>query len=101
MKRLDISDASGNEKVSCSRSAAHRFELHLVHLEPRTCRTGHWPGLAPLTSADLRDLMTRMLDKVDIDLIRSKIGAFGRDASSLAISLSEFCLDPIPRTKMV
>jgi len=81
--------------------AAYHPELHLAHLEQRMRQTGHWAGPAPLTAGDLNDLMTRRIDKVDIDKIRSEVEPFVKDAASLAIWSKEFFLDVASRIKIV
>jgi predicted nucleotidyltransferase component of viral defense system len=80
--------------------AAYHPELHLAHLEQRMRQTGHWAGPAPLTAGDLRDLMTRRIDKVDIDQIRREVEPFVKDAASLAIWSKEFFLDVASRIKI-
>ena len=63
-------------------------------------QTGHWAGKAPLTAAELRDLMTRRIDKVDIDQIRREVEPFVKDAASLAIWSKKFFLDVTSRIKI-
>ena len=79
--------------------AAHHPDLHLAHLEQRMRQTGHWTGPAPLTAEDLRDLMIRRVDKVDIDQIRREVEPFVKDAAALAIWSSEFFKDVASRIK--
>ncbi|MGZ5468480.1 MAG: nucleotidyl transferase AbiEii/AbiGii toxin family protein [Candidatus Aminicenantales bacterium] len=81
--------------------AAYHPELHLVHLEQRMRQTGHWAGPAPLTAGDLRELLARRIDKVDIDQIRREVEPFVKDAASLAIWSKEFFLDVASRIKIV
>ncbi|MGZ5499371.1 MAG: nucleotidyl transferase AbiEii/AbiGii toxin family protein, partial [Candidatus Aminicenantales bacterium] len=81
--------------------AAYHPELHLTHLEQRMRQTGHWAGPAPLTALDLRDLLARRIDKVDIDQIRREVEPFVKDAASLAIWSKEFFLDVASRIKIV
>ena len=81
--------------------AAYHPELHLAHLEQRMRQTGHWKGPAPLTAGDLRDLLTRRIDEVDIDQIRREVEPFVKDAASLAIWSKEFFLDVASRIKFV
>ena len=81
--------------------AAHHPDLHLAHLEQRMRQTGHWTGPAPLTAEDLRDLMIRRVDKVDIDQIRREVEPFVKDAAALAIWSSEFFKDVASRIKTV
>ena len=81
--------------------AAHHPDLHLAHLEQRMRQTGHWAGPAPLTAEDLRDLMIRRVDKVDIDQIRREVEPFVKDAAALAIWSSEFFKDVASRIKTV
>ncbi|MGZ5515848.1 MAG: nucleotidyl transferase AbiEii/AbiGii toxin family protein, partial [Candidatus Aminicenantales bacterium] len=81
--------------------AAYHPELHLVHLEQRMRQTGHWAGPAPLTAGDLRELLARRIDKVDIDQIRREVEPFVKDAAPLAIWSKEFFLDVASRIKIV
>jgi hypothetical protein len=81
--------------------AAYHPELHLAHLEQRMRQTGHWEVPAPLTAGDLHDLMTRRIDKVDIDQIRGEVEPFVKDAPTLAIWSKEFFLDVASRIKAV
>lgn len=81
--------------------AAYHPELHLVHLEQRMRQTEHWEGPAPLTAGDLSDLLTKRIEKVDIDQIRREVEPFVKDAASLAIWSKEFFLDVASRIKIV
>jgi len=81
--------------------AAYHPELHLAHLEQRMAQTGHWTVPAPLTAEDLRDLITRRIDKVDIDQTRREVEPFVKDASVLAIWSKAFFLDVASRIKAV
>ena len=81
--------------------AAYHPELHLAHLEQRMRQTGHWTGAAPLTAGDLRDLLTKRIDKVDVDQIRGEVEPFVKDAAALAIWSKEFFLDVASRIKAV
>lgn len=81
--------------------AAYHPELHLAHLEQRMRQTGHWTGSGPLTTEDLRDLLNRRIDKVDIDQIRREVEPFVKDAAPLAIWSKEFFLDVASRVKAV
>ena len=81
--------------------AAHHPELHLSHLEQRMRQTRHWEGPASLTAEDLRDLVSKRIDKVDIDQIRHEVEPFVKDAATLAIWSKEFFLDGAFRIKIV
>jgi len=81
--------------------AAFHPELHLAHLEERMRQTGHWKGPAPLRAEDLRDLLAKRIDQVDIGLIRHEVEPFVKDAASLAIWSKEFFLDVASRIKIV
>jgi hypothetical protein len=81
--------------------AAYHPELHLAHFEQRMRQTGHWQGVAPLTPGDLRDLLAKRIDKVDIDQIRREVEPFVKDAAALAIWSKEFFLDVASRIKIV
>ena len=81
--------------------AAYHPELHLAHLEQRMRQTGHWTVSASLTEADVRDLLTKRIDKVDIDQIRREAEPFVKDAAALAIWSKEFFLDVASRLKIV
>ena len=81
--------------------AAYHPELHIAHLEQRMLQTGHWKGPAPLTTGDLRDLLSKRIEKVDIDQIRREAERFVKDAAALAIWSKEFFLDVASRIKGV
>ncbi len=81
--------------------AAYHPEFDLAHLEQRMRQTGHWQGPAPLTAGDLRDLLAKRIDKVDIDQIRQEVEPFVKDAAALAIWSKEFFLDVASRIKAV
>jgi predicted nucleotidyltransferase component of viral defense system len=81
--------------------AAHHPELRISHLEQRMCQTEHWKGPAPLTAGDLRDLLTKRINKVDIDQIRREVEPFVKDAAALAIWSKEFFLDVASRIKII
>ena len=81
--------------------AAHHPELHLAHLEQRMRQTEHWKGPAPLTAGDLRDLLSKRIDKVDIDQIRREVEPFVKDPGALAIWSKEFFLDVASRIKAI
>jgi len=81
--------------------AAYHPELHLAHLEQRMRQTGHWTKSVPLTAEDLRDLVSKRIEKVDIDQIRREVEPFVKDAAALAIWSKEFFLDVASRIKIV
>ena len=81
--------------------AAYHPELHLAHLEQRMRQTGHWTESVPLTAEDLRDLVSKRIEKVDIDQIRREVEPFVKDAAALAIWSKEFFLDVASRIKIV
>ncbi len=81
--------------------AAYHPELHLSHLEQRMRQTGHWEVAAPLTAGDLRDLLSKRIEKVDIDQIRREVEPFVKDAAALAVWSKEFFLDVASRIKDV
>ncbi len=81
--------------------AAHHPELHLSHLEQRMRQTGHWEGPAPLTEADLRGLLARRIDRVDIGQIRGEAERFLKDPRPLALWSKEFFQDVASRVRIV
>jgi predicted nucleotidyltransferase component of viral defense system len=81
--------------------AAYHPELHIAHLEQRMRQTGHWEGPAPLTAGDLRGLLAKRIEKVDIEQIRHEVEPFVKDAAALAIWSKEFFLDVASRIKIV
>lgn len=81
--------------------AAYHPELHLAHLEQRMRQTGHWAGSAPLTAGDLRDLVSKRIDKVDIDQIRREVEPFVKDPAALGIWSKEFFLGVESRVKIL
>lgn len=81
--------------------AAYHPELRLSHLERRMRQTGHWTGPAPLTEADLRDLLARRIERVDFGQIRSEVEPFVKDPAALTVWSREFFLDVAGRIKPV
>ncbi|MBP7706036.1 MAG: nucleotidyl transferase AbiEii/AbiGii toxin family protein [Candidatus Aminicenantes bacterium] len=81
--------------------AAHHPELRLSHLEQRMRQSGHWEGPAPLTEADLRGLLTRRIERVDIRQIRGEAERFLKDPGALALWSKEFFLDVVSRVKIL
>jgi len=81
--------------------AAHHPELRISHLEQRMRQTGHWAESASLSAGDLRELMVRRIDKVDIGQIRREVEPFVKDAAALAIWSKEFFIDVASRIKIV
>ncbi len=64
-------------------------------------QTGHWTKSVLLTAEDLRDLVSKRIEKVDIDQIRHEVEPFVKDAAALAIWSKEFFLDVASRIKIV
>ena len=81
--------------------AAYHPELHLSYLEQRMRQTGHWEEPTTLTEADLRRLMARRIDQVDIGQIRSEVEPFVKDPRSLELWSKGFFLDVASRIKAV
>jgi predicted nucleotidyltransferase component of viral defense system len=81
--------------------AAYHPELRLAYLEQRMRQTEHWAEPTHLTAADLRDLIRRRIDSVDIDQIRREVEPFVKDPASLALWSKEFFLDVASRIKTV
>jgi predicted nucleotidyltransferase component of viral defense system len=81
--------------------AAYHPELHLSHLEQRMRQTEHWVGDAPLKEEDLRSLLARRIDSVNIGQIRREVEPFVKDPSALALWSKEFFLDVASRIRIV
>jgi hypothetical protein len=81
--------------------AAHHPELRLSHLEQRMRQMRHWEGPAPLTEAELRRLITRRIDQVDIGQIQSEVEPFVKNPGTLTLWSREFFLDVASRIKTV
>ena len=95
------SRAKGRDWYDLVWFTAHHQELRISHLEQRMRQTGHWAEPAPLSAGDLRDLMARRIDKVDIDQIRREVEPFVKDAAALAIWSKEFFMDVASRIKII
>lgn len=95
------SRAKGRDWYDLVWFAAFHPELRLAHLEQRMRQTGHWAGPAPLTEADLRGLMARRIDQVDIDQIRGEVEPFVKDPAALAVWSKDFFRDVASRIKTV
>ncbi|NTV80153.1 MAG: nucleotidyl transferase AbiEii/AbiGii toxin family protein [Candidatus Aminicenantes bacterium] len=80
--------------------AANHPELRLSHLERRMRQTGHWTGPSSLTAEGFRVLLTRRIDRADIDQIRREVEPFVKDPASLALWSKEFFLDVASRIKI-
>ncbi len=93
------SRAKGRDWYDLVWFAACHPEMRLSHLEQRMRQTGHWAGPASLTEADLRGLMARRIDKIDIDQIRGEVEPFVKDPAVLAVWSKEFFLDVASRIK--
>lgn len=81
--------------------AAYHPELHLAHLEQRMRQTGHWTAAAPLTDADLRGLLARRIEGLEVGQIRREVEPFLKDPASLAVWSGEFFRDVVSRIKVV
>ena len=64
-------------------------------------QTGHWEAAAPLTAGDLRSLLMRRIDTVDIDQIRREAEPFVKDPGAITLWSKEFFLDVASRIKIV
>lgn len=95
------SRAKGRDWYDLVWFAAHHPELRLGHLEQRMRQTGHWTGEAPLTEPDLRVLLARRIDRVDIDQIRREVEPFIKNPESLQIWSKAFFLDVVSRVKPI
>ena len=93
------SRAKGRDWYDLVWFAAYHPELRLGHLEQRMRQTGHWAGPAALTEADLRSLMARRIDKIDIDQIRGEVEPFVKDPAVLAVWSKDFFRDVASRIK--
>ncbi|MDD8025445.1 MAG: nucleotidyl transferase AbiEii/AbiGii toxin family protein [Acidobacteriota bacterium] len=93
------SRAKGRDWYDLVWFAAYHPELRLAHLEQRMRQTGHWAETTLLTAGDLRDLITRRIDSVDIDQIRREVEPFVKDPASLVLWSKEFFLDVASRIK--
>jgi hypothetical protein len=64
-------------------------------------QTEHWVGDAPLKEEDLRSLLARRIDSVNIGQIRREVEPFVKDPSALALWSKEFFLDVASRIRIV
>jgi predicted nucleotidyltransferase component of viral defense system len=81
--------------------AAQHPELRVSHLEQRMRQTRHWTGPSPLTEADFRGLLTRRIDRLDIEQIRREVEPFVKNPASLTLWSKEFFLDIASRVKII
>lgn len=95
------SRAKGRDWYDLVWFAAHHPELRLAHLEQRMRQSKHWEGPAPLTEADLRGLLARRIDRVDIGQIRGEVERFLKDPRPLILWSKEFFLDVATRIKAI
>jgi predicted nucleotidyltransferase component of viral defense system len=95
------SRAKGRDWYDLVWFAAYHPELHIAHLERRMRQTGHWEGPAPLTEADLRGLLAKRIDHVDIGQIQGEVERFLKDPRPSALWSREFFLDVVSRIRVV
>jgi len=80
--------------------AAYHPELRLSHLEQRMRQTKHWEGPVSLTAAEYRALLTRRIDRINVDQIRQEVEPFVKDTASLGLWSKKFFLDVASRIKI-
>ncbi len=80
--------------------AAYHPELRLSHLEQRMRQTKHWEGPASLTEVEYRALLTRRIDRINVDQIRKEVEPFVKDTASLGLWSKKFFLDVASRIKV-
>jgi len=81
--------------------AANHPELHLYHLEQRMRQTEDWKDDAPLTSERFQDLLTKMINNLDVDQIRREVEPFIKNPKNLSIWSRDFFLEVALRIKVV
>jgi hypothetical protein len=73
--------------------AANHPRLNLRHLEQRMRQTDHWTGDAPLSPAAFRDLLSGVIERLDLEQARSDVAPFVRDRQVLNIWSQDFFRD--------
>jgi predicted nucleotidyltransferase component of viral defense system len=81
--------------------AAYHPELHLYHLEKRMRQTGHWEDDEPLSHEKFTELLTEVINNLDVEQARKEVEPFVKDPESLSIWSREFFLDVASRIEFV
>lgn len=77
--------------------AGHYPQVRLSHLESRMRQSGHYTGQATLSAADLQQLLTTAVDRLDVRQAAAEVEPFVRDPSSLSLWSKAFFMDIVHR----
>ena len=75
--------------------------LRLFHLEARMRQTGHWQGTPKLTPERFHEILSKRINRIDINQARQEVEPFVKDPQSLAVWSIDFFLDIASRIKFV
>ena len=81
--------------------AGHHPELRLSHLEQRMRQSGDWTELRALTPVDLRGLLSRAIETLDVERARREVEPFVRDPRALQLLSKEFFASVAERIVLV
>jgi hypothetical protein len=81
--------------------AGHHPELRLSHLEQRMRQSGDWAELIALSPTDLRGLLSRTIEMLDVEQARREVEPFMRDPEALELWSKEFFHDVAERIVFV
>lgn len=81
--------------------ATHHPQLNLHHLEQRMRQTGQFRGNTRLTVEKFHELMSDVIDRLDLEQARQDVSPFVKDQQSLAIWSREFFRDVAGRIEIV
>ena len=76
-------------------------ELNLLHLEKRMIQTGDWEEGKPLTVERFNERFRKMIEAVDLKMVRGEVAPFVNDPDALAVWSKEFFLELSHRIKFV
>ena len=81
--------------------AANHPELHLKHLEHRMIQSGHLKGREHLTEKKFFLLMSKAINKLDVNQARREVESFVKKPEALEVWSKEFFRDVVKRIVLV
>ncbi len=80
---------------------AHHPELHLAHLEQRMRQSGHWSGPKSLGPDSFQELLTEVINRLDVEQARREVLPFVKTPEALQVWSREFFLDVVRRIRCI
>lgn len=81
--------------------AANHPQLHLSHLEQRMRQSGDWSGPEPLSSKGFKQLISRAIESLDVNQVRTEVEPFVKQPVQLEIWSHNFFRDIVERIVIV